>query len=262
VAKDRYQGCRSGGDLTTVTWDEDLFDLMTTYNAIFAPTRSRSFGGDSTGPVARTARFVRTIEIGASDGEWDTNYRLAVYEATFGKPTTVIDYTQLGEQRRPLPGSIHIPSFTAQKDGHSDLKKKASFDASSKDKEPSPTRMFVPKWQCGQILGGTMCAKWNHYYVTGSWNKSDTFAAGKCSLKKENSKCHPVKESSLGAAAINRGLRSHRSAKGDRRAADIRRICHGRFAQADYLGNALSLGLGGIVAESISFLNECASVCV
>jgi len=86
-----------------------------------------------------------TIEIGASDGEWDTNYRLAVYEATFGKPTTVLDYTQLVEQRRPLPGSIRIPSFTAKKDGHSDFKKKGSFDASSKDKEPSPTRMFVPK---------------------------------------------------------------------------------------------------------------------
>jgi len=49
--------------MTTVTWDEDFFDLMTAYNAIFAHTRSRSFGGDPTGPVARTARFVRAEEL-------------------------------------------------------------------------------------------------------------------------------------------------------------------------------------------------------
>ena len=114
-------------------------DLTTTYDATFAHTRSRLFGGDLTGPAARTARFpvgvspqemgFQAIEMCAPDGrgEWDTDYRLAVYGATSGNPATVLDYTQLVEQRRPLPGgggSIRIPSFTAKKDGHSDFKKK------------------------------------------------------------------------------------------------------------------------------------------
>ena len=50
----------------------------------------------------------------------------------------------------------------------------------------------VPKWQCGQMMGSTMCAKRNHCYVTSSCNKLETSVAGKCSvcgqLKKENSK--------------------------------------------------------------------------
>jgi len=37
----------------------------------------------------------QAMEMGAPDGggEWETEYGLAVYEATFGKPATVLDYT-------------------------------------------------------------------------------------------------------------------------------------------------------------------------
>jgi len=92
-------------DATIVTWEEVFWDLTTTYDAIFAHTRSRSFSGDPTEPAARTARFLmgiglqgmsfQAMEMGAPDGggEWETEYGLAVYEATFGKPATVLDYT-------------------------------------------------------------------------------------------------------------------------------------------------------------------------
>jgi len=101
----------------------------------------------------------QAIEMGMPDGggKWETEYGLAVYEATFGKPATVLDYTHLVEQRQPLPGSIRTPSFTAKKDGQSDLKKKGSFDASSKDKQPGPASKLMPEWQCGQMTGGKMC---------------------------------------------------------------------------------------------------------
>ena len=152
------------------------------------------------------------IEMGAPDGggEWETEYGLAVYEATFGKPATVLDYTQLVEQQRPLSGSIRIPSFTAKKDGQSDFKKKGSFDASSKDKQPGPDGMFMPKWQCGQMAGGRMCGYWNFYVATG--NRSNSAVAHKCrkcsQLKKEAIKSgynkQSVDEPSFGAAAIER----------------------------------------------------------
>jgi len=37
----------------------------------------------------------QAMEMGTPDGggEWGTEYGLAVYEATFGKPATVLDYT-------------------------------------------------------------------------------------------------------------------------------------------------------------------------
>jgi len=175
---------------------------------------------------------LQAIEMGAPNGggEWETKYGLAVYEATFGKPATVLDYIQLVEQRRPLPGWICIHSFTAKKDGHSDFKKKESFNASSKNKELGPIRMFVPKWHCGQMMGSTMCAKRNHYYVTGSCNKLETSVAGKCSvcgqLKKENSKSgnnkHTVKEPSLGATVIERFIED-RVASGLQKAIDAQK---------------------------------------
>ena len=120
------------------------------------------------------------------------------------------DYTQLVEQRRPLPGSIRIPSFTAKKDGQSDFKKKGSFDASSKDKQPGPDGMFMPKWQCGQMAGGKMSGYWNFYVATG--NRSNSAVAHKCrkcsQLKKEAIKSgynkQSVDEPSFGAAAIER----------------------------------------------------------
>ena len=174
--------------------------------------------------------------------------------------------TQLVEQRRPHPSSIRIPSFTAKKDGQSDFKKKGSFDASSKDKQPGLDRMFMPKWQCSQMAGGKMCGCWNFYFATG--NRSNSAVADKCrkcsQLKKEASKSgynkQSVDEPSFGAAAIER-LIEDRVAIGLQKAIDAQKTSDesvmAGFARADYSGNAFSLGLGGgIVAESISSLHD------
>jgi len=266
-------------DPTTVTWEEVFLDLTTAYDVIFADTRSRSFGGDPTGPAARTARFpmgvglqgmgFQAIEMGAPDGggEWETEYGLAVYEATFGKQATVLDYTQLVEQRRPLPGSIRIPSFIAKKDGQSDFKKKGSIDASSKDKHPGPDRMFMSKWQCGQMADGKMFVYWNFYFATG--NRSNSAVADKCrkcsQLKKEAIKSgynkQSVDEPSFGAVGIERLIKDRVAiGHGLQKAIDAQKTSDesvmAGFAQADYSGNAFSLGLGGIVAESISSLHD------
>jgi len=53
---------------------------------------------------------------------------------------------------------------------------------------------------------------------------------------------------------INRGPRSLQKAIDAQKTSD-ESVTAG-FAQADYSGNAFSLGLGGIVAESISSLND------
>jgi len=93
------------------------------------------------------------------------------------------------------------------------LDPKGSFEASSKDKQPGETRTFMPKWQCGQMSGGTICGYHNFYYVKPQpKGHNDTTVADKCrdcsQLKKETSKggnnTHPVKEPSLGAAAIEK----------------------------------------------------------
>jgi len=173
--------------------------------------------------------------------------------------------TQLVEQRRPHPSSIRIPSFTAKKDGQSDFKKTGSFDASSKDKQSGPARKFEPRWQCGQLTGGKMCGKWNFYFATA--NKSNSAVADKCSdrsqLKKEASKSgynkKSVNEPSFGAAAIERLIKD-RVAIGLQKAIDAQKTSDesvmAAFAQADYSRDAFSLGLGGIVAESISSLHD------
>jgi len=110
-----------------------------------------------------------------------------------------------------------------------------------------------------------MCGTWNFYFVTA--NKSNSAVADKCSdcsqLKKEASKSSCNKQSfnapSFGAAACER-LIEDRVAIGLQKAIDAQKTCDesvmAGFAQADYSGHAFSLGLGGIVAESISSLHD------
>ena len=247
-------------------------DLTTTYNAIFAHTRSR-LGGDPSGSASRTTRLplgvglqgmgLQAIEMDAPDGggKLETDYGLAAYEAAFGKAATVQDYTQLVEQRRPLPGSNCIPSLTEKKEGKHDSKKKGSFDASSKDRYPGETRPFVPKWQCG-------CGFHNFYYAKSNFQgQNDTTVNDKCrgcgQPKKEAGKSsnykHPVKEPSLGAAAIEK-LIEERVASGVKKSIDAQKTSDGSaiagFAQADFSGNAFSLGLGGIIEDNKPRLPE------
>ena len=75
--------------MTTVTWDEDFFDLMTAYNAIFAHTRSRSFGGDPTGLAARTARF--PVSWPSLYGISDPNAREKIRALTVSKTLALSD---------------------------------------------------------------------------------------------------------------------------------------------------------------------------
>jgi len=110
-----------------------------------------------------------------------------------------------------------------------------------------------------------MCGKWNFYFATA--NKSNSAVADKCSdrsqLKKEASKSgynkKSVNEPSFGAAAIERLIKD-RVAIGLQKAIDAQKTSDesvmAAFAQADYSRDAFSLGLGGIVAESISSLHD------
>jgi len=114
-----------------------------------------------------------------------------------------------------------------------------------------------------------MCGVWNFYFATG--NRSNSAVADKCrkcsQLMKEASKSgynkQSVDEPSFGAAAIEtqfERLIEDRVAIGLQKAIDAQKTVDesvmAGFAQADYSGNAFSLGLGGIVAESISSLHD------
>ena len=118
----------------------------------------------------------------------------------------------------------------------------------------------MPKWRCGK------CGDENFYYeLTDFHNTTIRDAFTKCKHPKKAShafnvgKPRVVTEPHLSAAVIGKQI-EERVASGVQNSLDVQKASDGSvmagFTQADYSGNVFSLGLGGIVADSISSLED------
>jgi hypothetical protein len=128
------------------------------------------------------------------------------------------------------------------------------------ERKKANKRPYMPKWTCGK------CGDDNFYYELPDFQDTTVKAAClKCKQPKKAShagsvgKPRVVAEPHLGAAAIEK-LIDQRVASGVQKVLDTQKASDesvmAGFAQTDYSGNAFSLGLGGIVADSISSLED------
>ena len=256
-------------DASEVSWNDVYLDLVITYEHIVTH-RTRTYGGDPTGPAGRNVRFPVGVGLGAmdmdasGDGDDELAYGLAAYQSAFGKPATVKDYTELVEHGKPLPGSVRT-TFNGTRKDETAGKKTGPQNNSRRENKSEPERKTayprpsMPKWHCEK------CNFENWYFDQPGQNPAVRKACTKCRQPKKTShvgnigKPHVVTEPHLGAAAIER-LIEERVISGVQKALDAQKTSDGSvmagFAQADYSGNAFSLGLGGIVADSISSLED------
>ena len=257
-------------DASKVSWDDVYLDLVTfsTHEHIMTH-RTRTYGGDPTGPASRHVKFPVGVGLGmmgmdaSGDGDDEIAFGLAVYQSTFGNPATVKDYTKLVEHGKPLSGSMRTTFNGARKDevagkktgGHNNMRR--DFKPESKRRKANK-RPYMPKWTCRK------CGDDNFYYELPDFQDTKVRAAfPKCKQPKKTShagsvdKPHVVAEPHLGAAAIEK-LFEERVVSGVQKALDAQKVSDESVmagsAQTDYSGNAFSLGLGGIVADSISSL--------
>jgi hypothetical protein len=252
-------------DASKISWDDVYLDLVTTYEHIVTH-RTRTYGGDPTGPAGRNVKFpvgvgFQSFDMDASeDGENEHDFSLAVYQSTFGNPATVEDYTKLVEHRTPLPGSARTTFFNGVKkyEQYAD-KKMGSANNPRRQYKTEPERPNMPAWECGA------CNVRNFYYVTVRPGTAVRDKCFKCKQPKKASHARDVgkprvaNEPHLGAAAIEK-LIEERVASGVQQALDAQKSFNesalAGFVQDDCSGNAFSLGLGGIVTGSISSIED------
>jgi len=200
-------------DPSKVSWDDVYLDLVTTYEHIVTH-RTRTYGGDPTGPASRHVKFPVGVGLGAmgmdasGDGDDEIAVGFAVYQSTFGNPATVQDYTELVEHGKPLPGSVRTTFNGARKDEAAG-KKIGAPNNSRRDFKPESERKkkrpFIPKWTCGK------CGEDNfRYTVPGHHDTTVRAACFHCKQPKKASHAGSIgkprvdAEPQLGAAAIEK----------------------------------------------------------
>jgi len=198
----------------------------------------------------------------SGDGDDEIAFGFAVYQSTFGNPATVT-CTELVEHGKHLSGSVRTTFNGARKDEAAGKKTGAPNNSRldfKPESERKKKRPFIPKWTCGK------CREDNFYYEVPDYHDTTVKAAClHCKQPKKSShagsigKPRVVAEPHLGAAVIEK-LIEERVASGVQKALDAQKASNesvmAGFAQHNYSGNAFSLGFGGIVADSISSLED------
>ena len=172
------------GKLTPLTWAQLHQAITKQYRETFSQLAYDGIGGDPTGPAGRDTKFPVGVSFGAMevDSSKQANneeYALAVQmDATFGKPATMDDYTQLIQSGKKLYGTAASKPDTKinRPPGARSPKAPASGGADKGGGDKPEVRTSKSKWKCGQLVNGKPCAFWNFHYATGDFTDTTAYA--------------------------------------------------------------------------------------